>query len=78
MSAAEALQNLNSSSRHPISTGLKSLDALLQGQDSIETAPEDGTAGGFTRGQVAEIWGPAGVGKTAFAYVIETLALTLN
>ena len=58
--------------------GLKSLDALLQGKDSVETTQGYGPAGGLTRGQVAEIWGPAGVGKTAFAYVICNVSVTSN
>jgi hypothetical protein len=69
LSAAEALQELNSACQKPISTGLRSLDAILEGKEP-DQAPRDGATGGLARGQVAEIWGPAGVGKTAFAYVI--------
>ena len=66
LSAAEALQGLRADCKKPISTGLRDLDALLQGKEHDKVSQE-GADGGLGRGQVAEIWGSAGVGKTAFA-----------
>lgn len=69
LSAADALQAFHSASKQSISTGLKSLDALLQGREPGEVAQDEKAGGGLRRGQVTEVWGPAGVGKTAFACV---------
>lgn len=54
-------QSLNASSaaREPISTGLARLDAALD--DSDQQRP------GILRGQVTEVFGPPGVGKTSLA-----------
>lgn len=41
-------------------------------------AAQDGPAGGLARGQVVEIWGPAGVGKTAFVYVMLDFVLMVG
>ena len=65
-SASQALQNLNSTPRRPISTGLRRLDAGLQGRD-FESSSQYDLPGGISRGEVTEIYGPPGVGKTAFA-----------
>ncbi|KAF7192662.1 DNA repair protein rhp55 [Pseudocercospora fuligena] len=60
-SAADALQGLTGGGISTISSGLKYLDnALVGGSHS--------TNAGLERGKVAEIWGPAGSGKTAFAF----------
>lgn len=65
-SASQALQNLWSTSRRPISTGLRRLDAALQGKD-YESSSQDDLLCGISRGEVTEVYGPPGVGKTAFA-----------
>jgi RecA/RadA recombinase len=68
ISAAQALQDLNSPATRCISTGLRELDAALQNRD---VSRSDGEAGGrdggrgVSRGQVSEVFGPPGVGKTA-------------
>lgn len=49
-----------------IATGLESLDKALLGPATAES--DDSTRhGGVKRGQVTEIWGPPGTGKTALA-----------
>lgn len=64
MSAAEALDDLDDDPSRCVSTGLPELDAALAAGTGD---PEDrgGGAAGVWRGQVTEIWGPPGVGKTA-------------
>lgn len=66
LSASQALQNLDSIPRRPIPTGLRSLDAALQARD-YEISSQDDLLGGISRGEVTEVYGPPGVGKTAFA-----------
>ena len=66
LSASQALQNLSSTPRRPLSTGLRRLDAALQGRD-YEFSSQDDLPGGISRGEVTEVYGPPGVGKTAFA-----------
>ncbi|KAJ5722802.1 hypothetical protein N7488_000837 [Penicillium malachiteum] len=64
-----ASQSLNASefSREPVSTGLTRLDQALDG------ASQDlQRSGGILRGQVTEVFGPPGVGKTALASPIPT------
>ena len=55
-------------SQKPISTGLKSLDAILQGKEP-SSSEQDDVPGGLSRGHVTEIYGPPGVGKSTLAYV---------
>lgn len=50
VSAAQALEDFEGTQNHHISTGLPVLDA----------------SNGIQKGSVTEIWGPPGVGKTAF------------
>jgi hypothetical protein len=65
VSAAKALHDLNSPATRSISTGLRGLDCALQNR---EAPPLDAASqyGGVSRGQVTEVYGPPGVGKTAF------------
>ena len=69
MSAAQALHDLeDGDSINFISTGLPALDAsLTSGLGAPGTAPGPGL-GGIQKGQLTEIWGPPGAGKTAFGY----------
>lgn len=65
VSAAQALEDISTDPRRFISTSIRALDNAL-----VSVRTDDGDAssglGGFQRGQVAEIWGPPGSGKTAF------------
>ena len=65
VSASQALQNLKSRGSSAISTGLKHLNQILS-PHGIGGAPVDRPGGGLIRGQVTEVYGPPGVGKTAF------------
>lgn len=64
ISASEALQHAASVDEGAIQLGLKGLDALLS-----DLKPQDATGnltlGGVVRGEVTELVGPPGVGKTA-------------
>ncbi|KAH6666402.1 P-loop containing nucleoside triphosphate hydrolase protein [Halenospora varia] len=74
VSAAQALQSLRSSPTRCIPTGLPLLDCALQNREP----PTEGAEpffGGFSRGKVAEIYGPPGVGKTALCMQIAANAL---
>lgn len=66
LSASQALQNLSSESQRPISTGLSSLDAILQGKD-IGSSDQNSPSGGLSRGHLTEVYGPPGVGKSTLA-----------
>lgn len=66
VSASQALRNLRSKSPASIPTGLPRLDSLLAGHGSSSEGLQ-ASSGGLTRGQVTEIHGPPGVGKTLLA-----------
>lgn len=68
LSATQALKNLSSAPRSPIPTSLKHLDDILQGRDN-DMPSQDNLPGGMSRGEVTEIFGPPGIGKTTLAYV---------
>lgn len=61
MSASAALDEIDSGSLAHVSTGLEELDKALVSVESHDAA----TMGGIKRGQVTELWGPPGSGKTA-------------
>ena len=61
VSAAQALQELDSPATTLISTSLTNLDLVLQNKYGQKDAE-----GGISRGHVTEVYGPPGVGKTAF------------
>lgn len=62
--ASQALEELKADPAAHISTGLAALDCALLGLDS-EDSQNAAVHGGVKRGQVTEIWGPPGCGKTA-------------
>ena len=66
VSASVALKSLSASHSSAVSTGLPELDQILQGKDSRGVGQET-LSGGLVRGQVTEVYGPPGVGKTTFA-----------
>ncbi|KAI4272497.1 MAG: hypothetical protein L6R38_006588 [Xanthoria sp. 2 TBL-2021] len=63
ISASQALRDTVSSTKTLVSTGLRRLDRILQGR-SLDPTDEDQTVGGLPCGQITEIYGPPGVGKT--------------
>lgn len=68
MSAAQALDDLDDDPSRCVSTGLRDLDGALAAGDETGDGPRDGErdgTAGVSRGQVTEIWGPPGAGKTA-------------
>lgn len=61
ISASQAL-NASAALRGPIPTGLTRLD------EALDDSPGDQRrSGGILRGQVTEVFGPPGVGKTSLA-----------
>lgn len=66
VSAAQALEEMNDDDATYLLTGLPDLDRALIGSTS-STPSQQVEQGGFSKGQITEIWGPPGVGKTAFA-----------
>ncbi|KAI1779632.1 P-loop containing nucleoside triphosphate hydrolase protein [Hypoxylon cercidicola] len=74
VSAAQALEDLGADPRRFVSTSIESLDQSLN--DVVgDTSSELPRPGGLQKGQVVEIWGPPGSGKTAFG--IQLAANTL-
>jgi RecA/RadA recombinase len=70
--ASQALEDLKADPAAHISTGLTALDCALLGLDS-EDSQNATVHGGVKRGQVTEIWGPPGCGKTALGYEISVI-----
>ncbi|KAL2890355.1 Rad55 protein [Ceratocystis lukuohia] len=84
VSAAEALDDPDDDSLRPISTGLDDLDAVLSPAPDLElqnASPDsnseagDLSRGGIPLGQLTEVWGPPGVGKTTFGIQAAATAL---
>ncbi|GIZ43768.1 hypothetical protein CKM354_000698300 [Cercospora kikuchii] len=67
-SAADALGDLDNPRASAVSSGITYLDNSLTGNNPAASP-------GFERGKVAEIWGPAGAGKTAIAFQAAVEAL---
>lgn len=66
VTASAALDELENAASPHISTGLADLDAAL-----ATASPAYGAAAaGVKRGQVTEVWGPPGTGKTALGCVL--------
>jgi len=74
VSASEALKTLSTSRSLVIATGLPELDHILQGKD-LQGLSQEASSGGLARGQVTEVYGPPGVGKTTFAIQVAANAL---
>ncbi|KAI9704731.1 MAG: hypothetical protein M1836_006511 [Candelina mexicana] len=74
VSASQALQSIGSLKSRTISTGLKTVDGILQGRYTGQQVQRHGK-GGLPRGHVTEVYGPPGVGKTAFAMQVSANAL---
>ncbi|KAI2602825.1 P-loop containing nucleoside triphosphate hydrolase protein [Hypoxylon sp. NC1633] len=65
VSAAQALEDLGTDPRRFVSTSLGAFDQALN--DVVgESSQTQSRPGGLQKGQVVEIWGPPGSGKTAF------------
>ncbi|KAF1995433.1 P-loop containing nucleoside triphosphate hydrolase protein [Amniculicola lignicola CBS 123094] len=62
VSASQALQSIHSRGARAVSTGLAQLNRILAPQG----LPGHSIPGGLLRGKVTEVYGPSGVGKTAF------------
>lgn len=62
VSASQALQTLQAKGSRAVSTGIPQLDEAL----APRALPGRIVSGGYPRGKVTEIFGPPGVGKTAF------------
>ncbi|KAF7560508.1 hypothetical protein G7046_g3640 [Stylonectria norvegica] len=74
VSASQALDELREDSCNHVSTGLEDLDRGLL--DSAYVASQiSASRGGVRRGQVTEIWGPPGSGKTALGIQLAANAL---
>ncbi|KAM4056935.1 rad51 domain-containing protein [Hirsutella rhossiliensis] len=71
IAASQALDELKHEPALALSTGLETLDKALGASASIVSAGSS-HRGGVKRGQVTELWGPPGTGKTALA--IQTTA----
>ncbi|KAH9236746.1 hypothetical protein K456DRAFT_1831500 [Colletotrichum gloeosporioides 23] len=64
VSAAQVLEDLDDDLSRHVSTGIKRLDEALSSDDTVDTSGSK-RSGGILRGQVTEVWGPPGTGKTA-------------
>ena len=77
ISASQVLQKIKENLPRAIPTGLPLLDNILLGRPlGGQDVGAKRARGGLTRGKVAEIYGPPGVGKTAFG--LQTAAITLR
>ncbi|KAE9978596.1 hypothetical protein BLS_000443 [Venturia inaequalis] len=75
VSASAALQKLRDAAPKNISTKLPTLNAILAGK--ITSNIKDGIKnGGLVPGQITEVYGPPGVGKTAFCMQASVSALS--
>ncbi|KAK0368589.1 rad55 protein [Colletotrichum limetticola] len=74
VSAADALEELDGGVARYVSTGIGRLDGALISSSSLQ-APDPTSGGGLQRGQVTEIWGPPGSGKTALGIQLVANAL---
>ncbi|KAI1014645.1 hypothetical protein LB503_003651 [Fusarium chuoi] len=73
VSASQALDELDNDASTHVSTGIGELDRSLISNITVDS--QDTTKGGVQRGQVTEIWGPPGAGKTALGLQLTANAL---
>lgn len=66
VSAAQALEDLGANVSRFVSTNLPDLDKALAASAASSSPDEEASPGGIQKGHLTEIWGPPGVGKTAF------------
>ncbi|KAJ4363083.1 hypothetical protein N0V83_010203 [Neocucurbitaria cava] len=71
VSASQALQSLQTRGARTVSTGISQLNKLL----APPSLPGHDASGGYMRGKVTEVFGPSGVGKTAFGIQASVSAL---
>ncbi|KAI2635988.1 P-loop containing nucleoside triphosphate hydrolase protein [Xylaria nigripes] len=74
VSAAQAFDELETDPQRFISTGIEALDRTLVGV-SLDDGDGSKRCGGLRMGQVVEVWGPPGSGKTTFAMQLATQTL---
>ncbi|KAH0433244.1 rad55 protein [Colletotrichum camelliae] len=74
VSAAQVLEELDDDLSRHISTGIKRLDEVLSSDETVDTSGSK-RSGGILRGQVTEVWGPPGTGKTALGIQFVASAL---
>ncbi|KAG6287459.1 hypothetical protein E4U46_004080 [Claviceps purpurea] len=72
--ASQVLNSLQDSETLYISTGLDKLDQALIPK-SVQEAGNSSNQGGVKRGQVTEIWGPPGTGRTSIAIQLASRCL---
>ncbi|KAI0008602.1 P-loop containing nucleoside triphosphate hydrolase protein [Xylariaceae sp. FL0662B] len=75
ISAAQALEDIRTDPLRFISTSLEGLDKALNDVSSDDINTSSPRPGGFQKGQVIEIWGPPGSGKTSFGMQLAANAL---
>ncbi|KAI9798794.1 MAG: hypothetical protein M1833_004625 [Piccolia ochrophora] len=75
VSASQALQDRNLPRGRRLSTGLPSLDVSLMETGARTGGTVQASPGGVLRGQLTEIYGPPGVGKTSLAMQLSNNAL---
>lgn len=76
VSASQALREAGCNGPSTISTGLDQLDSLLAGDSSGALSHSVFSPGGVSRGQLVELYGAPGSGKTALAVQICASALS--
>lgn len=75
VSASQAFNALKNKVPRTLSTGLAHLDAVLSPRSLGVQNNASSLSGGLPRGQVTEIYGPPGAGKTAFGLQVSKSAL---
>ena len=70
VSASQALQEIRTKAKKSISTGLESLDQLFVPQLGRQSSP---VFGGLPLGRLTEVYGPPGIGKSTFWYVLRPM-----